>query len=154
MLPSGFMQFMRFLTTISIMLLLIGCASSGPSDERLNGTWRSNSEATVAEIFRSDPRWADAPQEKRNAFRNLFGHLTSTYSNGTVTMSLHGETLKMGYTVEERGKDFMVIKVGGTKDENRTVHIRFDSENQGYWVKTQTITGEEIEERFDKIISP
>ncbi len=69
-------------------------------------------------------------------------------------MSLHGETLKMGYTVEERGKDFMVIKVGGTKDENRTVHIRFDSENQGYWVKTQTITGEEIEERFDKIISP
>ena len=58
----------------------------------LQGTWRSNREATVAAAFHHDPRWTNAPPKKVARFREMFGDMTVTYYNGIATSSFCGET--------------------------------------------------------------
>ena len=55
---------------VALFLSLVVCAGCSSDDVRLHGTWRSNREATVAEIFRADAHWATASPECR-PFRQL-----------------------------------------------------------------------------------
>jgi hypothetical protein len=129
------------------LALLVGCAHD---DARLHGTWRSNQEAAVAAAFQRDPRWTNAPPEKVERFREMFGHLTLTYSNGVTTSLFHGKEESWRYQVVERGTDFVVIHSEAALDEGRDIRIRFVDDGAGYWIDTGPL-GFDLQERFDRV---
>jgi hypothetical protein len=138
-LRLGIVHAMRFIPLI--LVLLVGCAHDDP---RLPGTWHSNREATVAAAFQRDARWTNAPPERVERFRDLFGHLSITYSNRVATTDFRGKVETFRYRVVRRGDDFVVLD--GPLGEYR---IRFVDGGRSYWVDS----GFGIEERFDRVQS-
>lgn len=120
-------------------------------DPRLNGTWKSNREESVADAFRRDPRWTNANPEKVERFQDMFGHMTLTYSEDVVTTQYQGEEATLRYTVEDRGDDFVVIRLHGGFRDGENMRIRFVEGENGYWITTKTIMGTELHEKFDKV---
>ena len=135
------------------LVALLGCASGDKFDARLNGTWKSNREESVADAFRRDPRWTNAAPEKVERFRDMFGHMTLTYSNGVVTTRFKGEAGTLRYTVLDRGEDYVVIRVHGGIQDGKEIRIRFVDNDKAYWITTQAIMGDGLRERFDKVIT-
>ncbi len=76
---------MRHLLIISLHVTAVGCSTRGLRDERLIGTWRSNGEQAIAQMLQHDPRWANAPPEKVQKLRAIFGTMTITYGDRTIT---------------------------------------------------------------------
>ena len=138
---------MRFATFLFLLPLLVGCAHNDP---RLRGTWQSNQEATVAAAFRRDPRWTNAPPEKVERFRNMFGQMTITYSNGLGLAHFHDSAYSFRYHVVRRGADYVVIRDNAPMDMGREVRIRFVDGDRGYWIDTGPL-GFGLEERFDRV---
>jgi hypothetical protein len=144
---------MRQLVSIITLLAMLGCACHNKYDTRLNGTWQSNREQSVADAFSRDLRWAKAPPEKIERFKEIFGHLTVTYSSEVVSISYRGEEETCSYTVQERGEDFVVIRLHGGPQDGQDIHIQFVDGGQGYWITSQTVFGTEVHEKFDKIMT-
>ncbi|MBX3734215.1 MAG: hypothetical protein KF791_16690 [Verrucomicrobiae bacterium] len=147
------MKAIQYLIGMLTLLALLGCGGSDKSDARLNGTWKSNREDSVADAFRRDPRWTNAPSEKVARFRDIFGHMTLSYSNGVVTTRFKGEEGTLRFTVIERGEDYVVIRVHGGNQDRKESRIQFVDDDRGYWITTETIMGDELREKFDKVIS-
>ena len=97
--------------------MLVDCAHDDP---RLHGTWHSNRDATVAAAFQRDPRWTNSPPERVERFRDIFGHMTITYSNGVQTADYKGEVESFRYRVVDRGADYVVIRSGATRTRGET----------------------------------
>ena len=138
---------MRFTPFVLALALLAGCAHDDP---RLQGTWRSNRDATVAAAFQRDPRWTNAPPEKVERFRDMFGHMTITYTKGTMTSDYRGEVSSFPYRVVESGSNFVVIRSDAPLDKDRDIRIRFVDGDSGYWIDTGPL-GFGLEERFDRV---
>ena len=143
---------MKHAAVLIVAALLAGCATHR-DDPRLQGTWHSNREATVAEAFRRDPRWTNAPPERVEQFRDIFGHMTIAYSNGMQTVEFRGETRSFGYRVIERGRDYVIISSQPALDKGRGVRIRFVDHNTAYWIDTGPL-GLGLQERFDRVTKP
>jgi hypothetical protein len=143
--------------------LLSGCRS--PDDPRLQGTWKSNREATVAAAFAKDPRWTNATPEHIEQFKNLFGGLTLTYSNCSVRMQMPEYTLTysnglkrinvpaedslLRYHVVKLGQDFVVIRPDEGLEKSHNIRMRFVDNGNGYWTETFFRAGPE--EKFDRV---
>jgi hypothetical protein len=136
----------------SLMLLLVLTAGCTRQDARLEGTWHSNRDATVAAAFQRDPRWTNAPAEKVELFRGLFGQMTITYSKGSVRTDCLGVVASFSYRVLESGSNFVVIHSDAPLDKGRDIHIRFVDGDSGFWIDTGPLGGG-IEERFNKVKS-
>ena len=130
-------------------VLLAGCATR-KDDARLQGMWRSNGDATVAAAFERDPRWKNAPPEKVQRFKDLFGKLTISYADGVATAQGIGETFSFHYQVVEHGADYVVIRDDSPEDAGRDIKIRFVDGDAGYWVNTGPL-GRGLQERFDRV---
>jgi hypothetical protein len=133
------------------ILLLLGCSRD---DIRLHGTWHSNREASVAAAFQRDPRWTNAPLEKVERLKDVYGHMTLTYSNGKVTSTYRGETGSFPYRVVKRGADFVVIRTGGSAiDSGHDIRIEFVDGGAGYWSDSgpDAWTGASTREKFDRV---
>lgn len=142
---------MRYLLP-TIIFALLGCSGCGRFDARLNGTWRSNREETVAAAFKRDPRWTNAPPEKVEKFRDLFGHMTVTYSKNHITSNYKGEESSYKYKLVEKGLDYVVIRTPGITFGNGLTRIRFVDQGHGIWVDSGTMLGIETpEEKFERI---
>ena len=137
----------RFTPFILVLALVAGCARD---DARLQGTWRSNRDATAAGAFQRDPGWTNATPEKLQRFTNMFGHLTVTYSKGTLTSDNLGEVGSFPYRVLESGSNYVVIHSNAPLDHDREVRIRFVDGDNGYWIDTGPL-GNGLEERFDRV---
>jgi len=137
---------MRLTPFILFLALVAGCSRD---DSRLQGTWRSNRDATVAAAFQRDPRWTNATPEKVERFRDMFGHMTITYSKGTMTSDYRGEAGSFLYRVLERGSNFVVIRSDAPLDKDRDIRIRF-ADGDSYWIDTGPL-GNGLEERFDRV---
>jgi hypothetical protein len=136
----------------AVLFLLVGCARD---DVRLQGTWHSDRDATVAAAFQRDPRWTDAPPEKIERFKDVYGHMTLTYSNGIVRMNYQGSTNSFPYRVVKRGPDFVVIRTGGDAiDSGRLIHIRFVDGGAAYWSDEgpDPFVGASTIEKFDRVV--
>jgi hypothetical protein len=142
---------MRFATLLFVTALLAGCTTHR-DDARLQGTWHSNRNATVAAAFERDPRWTNAPPEKVQRFRDIFGYMTLTYSNGIATSNFRGETNSFRYRVIKRRADYVVIRDDAPAEAGQSIRIRFENGNTAYWIASPFGFG--IEERFDKVIAP
>src|SRR5579864_8463963 len=115
---------MKFISLLFLVALLAGCATHR-DDARLQGTWHSNQEATVATAFQRDPRWTNAPPERVARFRDIFGHITVTYSHGVATSDYRCQVDSFRYRVIERGADYIVIRSEAPMDKGRDIRIRF-----------------------------
>ena len=137
---------MKYELIVAICSLLTGCVVR--YDARLNGTWHSNREATVAEAVRRDPRWLQAPPEKFERFSDIFGHMTVTYSNDVITSNFKDQLDIGHYRVVECGEDFVVIRIreGIRRDEN--IRIDFTDNRESYWIDVGLLP---MREKFDKI---
>jgi hypothetical protein len=157
------------LGTITIMAgLLRGC--SRQDDPRLQGTWKSNREETVAAVFKSEPQWADATTERKERFSQLFGNLTVTYSNQVATTvstlttigstQVSPSTNSFRYKVVERGTNFVVIKTDDefkTEDELSQIftkggvrRIEFVEDGAAYWAEMGFLMPGQ-KEKFDRV---
>jgi hypothetical protein len=141
------MNNMRFAPFILTLLVFVGCASD---DARLHGTWRSNRDATVAAAFKRDPRWTNAPPQKVERFRDMFGHLSITYSNCVGTAHNRDEAYSFRYHVVRRGPNYLVMRDDAPMDIGRDIRIRFEDGGASYWIDTGPL-GFGLEERFDEI---
>jgi hypothetical protein len=142
---------MRRLLPILTLAAVLGCSAKAKVDPRLNGTWRSNREESVSDAFRRDPRWTNASPEKVERFRDMFGHMTVSYSNGVATTRLRGQEGTLRYTVVDRGDDYVVIRVRGGIQDGHDVRIRFVDGGRAYWITSNTIPGTEVHEKFDRV---
>jgi hypothetical protein len=137
----------------SILALLAGC---GKDDIRLHATWRSDRDATVAAAFQRDPRWTNASPEKIARFRDIYGHMTLTYSNGVAISVYRGQTSSFPYRVIRRGPDFVVIRTGrGAVDSDRDIHIQFVDGGAAYWCDSglDPLVGGSTLEKFDRVVT-
>jgi hypothetical protein len=142
---------MRYLAAILALAAAVGCSTTGLRDARLIGTWRSNGERTVAKMFQRDPRWTNAPPERVQKVKDMFGQMTVTYSGGTIGTDYRGERERLGYKVVERGQDYVVLRIRGGLEDRQNIRIRFVDDAQAYWI--QSFVAPSIEERFDKVIT-
>jgi hypothetical protein len=138
---------MRFTPFIFVLALLAGCSRD---DARLQGTWRSNRDATVAAAFQRDSRWTNATTEKVERFRDMFGHMTITYSKGTITSDYRGDVSSFPYRILGSGSNFVVIRSDAPLDKDRDIRIRFVDSDSAYWIDTGPL-GNGLEERFDNV---
>jgi hypothetical protein len=130
-----------------LLLLSAGCARS---DSRLLGTWPSNRDATVAAAFQSDPRWTNATPDHIARFKEMFGHLTITYTKNSIKTEGIGQSDSFPYRVVESGSNYVVIHDDAPLDKGRDIRIRFLSGNASYWIDLGPL-GNGLEERFDKL---
>jgi hypothetical protein len=141
---------MRYLIFLIAGAMMVGCASN-KYDKRLNGTWHSNRDETVAAAFRRDSRWTNVPPAKLEQFKQLFGHLTVTYSGTRITVDNEGRKSHLTYHVIERGGDHVTIRTkGGGFSDEIPMRIQFVDNGEGYWNNGGRFLGEE-EEKFDKV---
>jgi hypothetical protein len=138
---------MRFIPLIFGLVMFAGCASD---DSRLQGTWHSNREATVAAAFQRDPRWQKATPDRVQRFKDLFGHMTVAYSNRVFTIVFRGETNSCHYRVIERGTNFVVMRIDSPLELERDVRLQFVDGDTAYWVHSPF----GLDERFDKVEKP
>jgi hypothetical protein len=141
------MPTIHFIRLLLAVVAFTGCAHD---DARLHGTWRSNRDATVAAAFKRDPRWTNAPPEKVERFRDMFGHMTVTYSNNTGWVQYKNETYSFKYRIVRRGADYVVMRDDTELDKGRDIRMRFDNAGASYWIDTGPL-GRGLEERFDKL---
>jgi hypothetical protein len=136
--------------------VLAGCSTSKNYDARLNGTWRSNRDESVAAAFKQDPRWTNAPPEKVQRFKDIFGHITVTYANNMVRSLYRGQESFFRYRLIERGKDYVVIRAQGAGyPGDHNVRIRFVDGGSGIWVDSGELLGMKTpEEKFDRVSEP
>jgi hypothetical protein len=127
--------------------LLSGCSKR---DKRLEGTWRSNADATVKAAFQRTPNWTNASPEKVARFRDLFGHMTATYGRGKLKTDFNGKQDTIPYRVLEKGSNFVVIRSGGALDGDRAIRIEFVDGNNAFWIDTGPLANGLLE-RFDRV---
>jgi hypothetical protein len=147
---------MRYSPIMVLTLLLAGCATSEKYDARLNGAWRSNQEETVAAAFQRDPRWTNAPPEKVQKFRDIFGHMIVSYHMNEVRCKDREKEWSLRYRIVDRGENYVVIRTqgGGIADQNN-IRIRFVDHGAGYWTDSGKLLGTDTpEEKFDKVAGP
>ena len=80
----------------------------------------------------------------------MFGHMTITYSRGTVTSDLRGEVNSFRYRVLESGSDYVVIRSDAPLVRDTDIRIRFVDDDAGYWIDIGPL-GNGLEERFDRV---
>ncbi len=142
---------MRLLIIIGLLAFAAGCSTpeTGLTDHRLIGTWRSNREQTMANLFKSDPSWTNATPENLQKLRSVFGQMTITYGKGTIVAHFGAREQQLGYTVVERGPDYVVIQIKGGVEDGQQERLRFVDGDKAYWI--HSLQAATIEERFDKV---
>lgn len=102
-------------------------------------------------MFEHDPRWTNAPPEKVQKLRAMFGTMTITYGDGTIVTRFNGENEKLAYGVIDRGADYVVIRIKGGLADGQNERLRYVDDAKAYWI--HSFAAPNIEERFDKVIT-
>jgi hypothetical protein len=103
-------------------------------------------------MFRRDSRWTNAPPERVQKLKDLFGHMSITYSSESIITEFRGEQERVRYSVIERGDDFVVIRIKGGLEDGQSVRIRFVDNARAYWI--HSFAAPNIEEKFDRVTEP
>lgn len=135
-----------FVLACACLITLTACWS-GPSEPRLQGTWRSNKDETVT-VWRHE---AVIPTNVIDRFENeVLGKMTVTYSGQRVTSTTGSDWTEVGeYHVVDSGDDFVVLDQ--FSDEwNRTLRWKVTFVEDGYWISSDEIL-QGYTEKFDLI---
>lgn len=135
------------LTAILAVVLAMWFRSSR-TDPRLEGTWRSNKEETVA-------RWRQEgiiPANIIEGFeKQLLGKIIATYSGRTLTnKSTFDDWIETTeFRIIESGEDY-VIGESFTKVHNRVLRWKVRFVENGFWISNDELL-EGYTEKFDRI---
>lgn len=100
---------------------------------RLVGTWRSDADATIAEIRKS--RTVTDSQEQ--AFRKLFGKMRITYTDKTLTTDMNGIKETQPYQVVSKDATAVVLKSWSALNKrDEETRLRF-TDNNTYWIDSE-----------------
>ena len=127
------------------VVLIMQVAKSRHSDPRLFGTWKSDADATVAEIKKTRTPTDEQEQKLKTM---LFGKMKITYTANTVTTDFDGTVESQSYQVVRKDADSVTLKAWSPltkKDE--TFRIRFVGTDT-YWVDSEVAN---ISECFRRI---
>ena len=128
---------------VAVLLAAYFIKSRG-GDPRLIGTWKSDADATIAEMRKSR-----AVTDKQEAgLRKLFGKMIITYAAKTLTTELDGKLDTQPYQIVSKDRDSIVLKSWfaiSNKDEQ--FHIRF-TDSDTYWVDVE---GFQVSECFRRV---
>jgi len=116
------------------VVLIMQIAKSRHTDPRLFGTWRSDADATVAEIKKTRTLTDEQEQKLKTM---LFGKMKITYTATTVTTDFDGTVESQSYEVVRKNADSVTLKAWSPltkKDE--TFRIRFVG-TETYWVDSE-----------------
>jgi hypothetical protein len=102
-------------------------------------------------MFEHDPRWTNAPSEKVQKLRAMFGIMTITYGDRAFVTHYNDEEQRLGYEVVERGDDYVVIRIKGGFADGQNERLRFVDDAKAYWIRS--LMAPAIEERFDKVLT-
>jgi hypothetical protein len=117
---------------------------SRSGDSRLIGTWKSDADATIAELRKS--RTVTDKQEA--AMRKLFGKMTITYAAKTYTTEFDGKLDTQPYQIVSKDRDSVVLK-SWSPIENKEVQFRIRFTDSGtYWVDVESFA---ISECFRRV---
>src|SRR4051812_48204105 len=98
----------------------------------------------------SATRGGRTQHQKVERFRDVFGHMTITYSKGTMTSDYRGEVGSFPYRALESGSNFVVIRCDAPLDKDRNIRTRFADGDSSYWIDTGPL-GNGNEDRFDRV---
>jgi len=103
---------------------------SRPGDARLIGTWKSDADATIAEMRKNRP----VAEQQEQALRKIFGRVKVTYTATTLTSDFDGVVETQPYQVVRKDRDSVVIKTRSpiSKAEEEFT-IRF-ADSDTYWI--------------------
>jgi len=104
------------LVVAAVVWAAVHFTKSGRGDPRLIGTWKSDADATIAELRKSRP----VTDKQEQALRQIFGKLTITYTATAMTTDFEGKVETHSYRMIAKDEDSVVFKTTSaeTKAEN------------------------------------
>ncbi len=122
-----------------------GCFFSRPEDPRLQGTFKSDRESTMA-YLQSTGAYTD---KQLDAMGGLYGELVVKYHRNTYTATIDGKKIRGNFRVIEQTQDTLVIECpDGLINDTMTNRITFTDD--GFWVNPYSIT-KPYEEKFIRV---
>ncbi|HET6425247.1 MAG TPA: hypothetical protein VFG20_16280 [Planctomycetaceae bacterium] len=141
------------LAALAITIVALSKSPSSIVDQRLVGTWQSDAERTIAELYKDRP----LSDEQHTKLRNLFGKLRVNYTrNHQWTSDLEGFIDSGQYRIVKRDGASLVLRSWSDKPTeleklgfgSETIYrIEFDGA-EGYWLINETYG---LRERFRRI---
>ncbi|MFL5329022.1 MAG: hypothetical protein ACJ8C4_08905 [Gemmataceae bacterium] len=129
---------------VGIGLATLYVIKSRAADSRLIGTWKSDADATIADIRTRRP----VTEQQELALRKLFGKMTITYDKKTYTSNLEGTVDTEPITIVSKDSDSVSIKVKWALDNSeKVIRIQFVGSDI-YWVE---IPGFDMRECFRRV---
>ncbi|HEY1375987.1 MAG TPA: hypothetical protein VGF55_04300, partial [Gemmataceae bacterium] len=111
--------------------MVVHFSKAGRGDPRLIGAWRSDADATFAELRKSRP----VTDEQEQKLRTVFGHLKVTYTDTIFTTDFDGAVASQPYQVISKDATSVVIETKSPlSGQDEPVRIRFIG-NDMYWVE-------------------
>ena len=124
---------------------LLSCEQSRP-EPRLQGTWRSNKEETVA-AWRRDGLIASRVIDQFE--KDVLGKMTVTFAGRRVT-STSGDWTEIGdYQLVESGTDYVIYNLF-SKVHGRDLRMMVRFVKGGYWISNDEIL-KGYTEKFDRV---
>lgn len=126
------------------VVLVMQMAKARRSDPRLFGTWKSDADATIADMKTRRP----VTDEGEQGLRKIFGKAKFTYTAETITTDFDGKVESQSYQVVGKDADSVTIKaLSPLTKQDETFRITFVG-NDTYWVD---IPGGKLRECFRRI---
>ena len=121
------------LVLVVAVLLAVCFIKSQHGDPRLIGTWKSDADATIAELRKVRA----VTEQQERAMRNLFGKMVITYAAKTFTTDFDGKLNTQPYQVMSKDRDSVVLKSWSfTANKDEQYRIRF-TDSDTYWVDAE-----------------
>lgn len=139
---------MKFALITLAVLCLVALIAWWPSrpEPRLQGTWRSNKEETVA-VWRREGVIRDKIIDQFE--KDVLGKLSVTYAGRRTTSTMGDWTEVEKYRVVESGEDFVVFDRFSTVQKQKLRwRVRFVKD--GYWISSDELL-KGYTEKFDRV---
>jgi hypothetical protein len=116
--------------------MVVHFSKAGRGDPRLIGAWRSDADATFAELRKSRP----VTDEQEQKLRKVFGRLKVTYTDTMITTDFDGVVESQPYQVISKDATSVVIKTKSPlSGQDEPMRIRFIG-NDMYWIELERVS--------------
>jgi hypothetical protein len=120
------------------VVLIMQVAKLRRTDPRLIGTWKSDADATIAEMKKTRTLTDDVEQKLRT---HVFGKMKVTYTATTLTTDFDGKVESQAYQILGKDADSVTMKTySPLTQEDVIVLIRFVGTDT-YWIEMDLPTG-------------
>ncbi len=134
-----------FVCICMLIPLLVGCSEY---DERLEGTWKSNKEATVSRFKKESPIAKTASKEKLDKFYDLFGKMVITCKRNSIVSVFDGKKDYGEYRIIEKGSNYVIIS-SYVKTLKKEYKYKITFVEDGFWIQSKIFF--KVSEKFDKV---